>query len=254
MQNSNNNTQVKNNKDSVKKTATFKKPNKEGGFKKPNKEGGFKKPNNSNHVKTINNGEGVKAAFEKAILGLFEKLDKLWETEGGKKYITHLMYSFLPMNKKEVFPIGNFKEHPKYDNTPKLCTLTGFALSDSSFVMDDVTKKHFEEKGKKVNKLVYAIPCAGSSESNKIISASAMIALNDWTRINLEKEASSNSKEFTTIMASVLRKMNGIVKSDVDKTKVVRFDKPKKLTYTLADTFDFTKLKSFNDKEGGSNE
>lgn len=245
MQNSNNNTQVKNNKDAVKKTTAF---------KKPNKEGGFKKPNNSNHVKTINNGEGVKAAFEKSILGLPEKIDKLWETEGGKKYITHLMYSFLPMDKKDVYPIGNFKEHPKYDNTPKLCTLTGFALSDSSFVMDDVTKKHFEEKGKKVNKLVHAIPCSGSLESNKIISVDAMVALSEFVRAKLAKEVSSKVKEFTKIMTAIISKMNRVVESDVDKTKVVRFDKPKKLTYTLADTFDFSKLNLVDNKEGGSNE
>ena len=195
-------------------------------------------------VKKINNGEGVKAAFEKAIRNLPEKLDKLWATEGGKKYISHLMYSFLPMNRKEVFPIGKFEDHSKFNEIPKLCTLTGFAVADSNFKMDEVTKKYFESKERKVNKLVHAIPCVGSIESNKIISFDAMSALNEWVKTNLQKELNQKDKTFHNIMTSIRNKMEGKTTTNVDATKKMRFDNPKSATQTLGDKYDWDSLKS----------
>ena len=114
-----------------------------------------KKQNTGNTEKKVNNGEGVKLAFENAMNKLPEKLDGLWEKEGGKKFLSHLMFSFLPINRKEVFQIGNFDLHKKYNDVPKICALTGFAVADVTFSMDEVTKNHFQEKGLKVNKLVF---------------------------------------------------------------------------------------------------
>lgn len=200
----------------------------------------------------VKNGEGVRIAFEKTVKNLPDRLDKLWETEGGKKYLQHLMFSFIPMNRKEVYKIGLFSENDKYNGLPKICTLTNFAVADSNFTIDIPTKDFFEKRGKSVNKLMFSIPCVGSVNSNKILSTQALNALANWVTSKLEKEEiedsmneNNESGEFTKLISSIMRNMDE--KKNVDKTKKKHFDKnrvesPAKATYTLADKFDFTKI------------
>jgi len=202
--------------------------------------------NNKNKypAKKVKNGEGVKAAFENAIKSLHAKFDKLWADEKGKKYLTHLMFAFLPPYKKEVFRIGNFSDTNKYDNIPKICSLTGFAVSDSSFVMDEVTKKHFDEKGKKVNKLVHPIICYGSTQSNKILSDSALLELNNWVidKINQELVGIIDGDEFRRIISSSRKKSEGKQLGKKKKSKF--FDNPRAATHTIADKYYFDSLKN----------
>lgn len=208
--------------------------------------------NNSkkNTPKKVNNGEGVKAAFENAIKSLPTKFEKLWAEEKGKKYLTHLMFAFLPASKKEVFRIGKFSDHNKFENLPKICSLTGFAVSDSSFAMDEVTKKFFSEKGKKVNKLVHAIICFGSTESNKILSEDALLALNNWVLDKITQEAGGvlEGNEFNRIITSAREKAEG--KGDFKKKKPMHFDNPRAATHTLSDKYDFDSLKNQFTKKG----
>lgn len=198
--------------------------------------------------KKLSNGEGVKVAFENAVKGISKKLDALWINEKGKKYLVHLIFSFLPANDKKVFKIGKFEDHNKYKNLAKVCSLTGFAVSDSSFTMDEATKKHFEEKHQKANKLVHAIPCSGSVESDKILSNDALVALNEWVRLKVVAE---NCKgEFSKLLTASIEKGRikeeknaNSTKSDKSEHKPVTYHKPENSTYTLADKFDFSKLK-----------
>lgn len=201
--------------------------------------------------KKVNNGEGVKVAFTNAVGNISKKLESLWVSEGGKKYLVHLIFSFLPPTEKKVYKISSFDEHSKYSELPKICSLTGFAVSDINFTMDDVTKKFFEQKEKKVNKLVHAIACSGSTDSNKILSNDALIALNDWFQSKISNEiANDKVGDFTKLMRNVVGKNEGEKKNNVDKTKKVKFHNPTKgATYSLADKFNFNSL-DINDKGG----
>lgn len=217
-----------------------------------------KKQNTGNKERKENNGEGVKLAFENAMNKLHEKLDGLWQKEGGKKFLSHLMFAFLPVNKKEVFHIGNFDLHKKYNDIPKICSLTGFAVSDVTFSMDEPTKKYFKEKGMKVNKLVFNIPCVGSTESTKMVSTFALSSFNDWV-IKVIVENSERGKEINKIITAARRKADGTFKVKTEETpkkkkvvsestktlvvdnRIVGDQKPQ--TYTMGDTFDFSKLK-----------
>lgn len=205
--------------------------------------------------KKPNNGEGVKTAFENAIKSLPNKLNKIWETEKGKKFLTHLMFAFLPTNKKEIFPIGNFNEHNKYKELPKICTLTGFAVSDVFFTMDEATKKHFEEKKMKVNKLVFAINSYGSTESTKILSADSLTAFANWVQSKVADEVGSG--EISKIVSSIRKKQEGITqnKEQQKPKKKKAADQPfaGKSTYSLSDKFDFDKLKREVKEKGGNN-
>jgi hypothetical protein len=221
-----------------------------------------KKQNTGNTEKKVNNGEGVKLAFENAMNKLPEKLDGLWEKEGGKKFLSHLMFSFLPINRKEVFQIGNFDLHKKYNDVPKICALTGFAVADVTFSMDEVTKNHFQEKGLKVNKLVFNIPCVGSTESTKMVSTFALNIFNDWVLKALGEGETKKSNEINKIITAARRKADGTFKvktEEAPKKKKVVSENTKNLvvdnqivgeqkpqTYTMGDKFDFSKLK-FND-------
>ncbi len=210
--------------------------------------------NKPKNAPIVNNGEGVKAAYEKAIKNLPEKFEKLWSNEGGKKFLTHMIFSFLPLNKKEVFPIGKFEEHNKYKEVPKVCTLTGFAVSDSGFSMDEVTKKYYSEKRMKVNKLVFAIPCVGSTESTKIVSNEALQGLRDWVKGKCEAELNTKEKDFNRIMSSVLNKMKDkefknkkkpVSEEDKNSSNVSYSNKDiKPATHTLGDKYDWDALKS----------
>lgn len=201
-----------------------------------------KKENNKKEFTKENNGDGVKVAFENSIKNLHERLDKTWSTEGGKKFLTHLMFAFLPVSKKDVFRIGKFEDHPKYKDLEKVCALTGFAVADSNFTMDEVTKKFFEGKGKKVNKLVFAITCYGSNESTKIISNQALQSLCDWASLKSTGKDIVVREEFIKLLISIKKKSEP-KKEQVDETKEMKFHKQPQSTYTLADKFDFDAMK-----------
>ena len=128
--------------------------------------------------------------------------------------------------------------------------------------MDEVTKKHFQEKGLKVNKLVFNIPCVGSNESTKMVSTFALNIFNDWVLKALGEGETKKSNEINKIITAARRKADGTFKvktEEAPKKKKVVSENTKNLvvdnqivgeqkpqTYTMGDKFDFSKLK-FND-------
>lgn len=133
-----------------------------------------------------NNGEGVKKAYEQIVSNLHERFDKMWASEKGRKYLKHVIVSFICDGKTHTFPIQEFSSHIKYKDIPKICAFTGFTVSDVTFTMDEITKEHFKSRDKKINKLVYPIPCIGSHKSSVIISQEAFYALESWIDKNME--------------------------------------------------------------------
>lgn len=175
------------------------------------------------------NTKGVAAAFKDAITNLPNKLNKIWQSEKGRGFIIHLIISFLPTTKKEVFRIGNFSNHKKHNNIPKVCSLTGFAVSDSEFKIDEVTIEHFKKINKKINRLILPIPCVGSTKSNIILSHEALFVFRDWVSKNEDAE------------------LKLILNNEVNK-KFVGEKKPigelkTRATYSIGDKYNLTKLK-----------
>lgn len=177
----------------------------------------------------MNTSKSAKRAFEKALQNLPNKLNKIWESESGKSFIRHLLISFLPHTKKEVYPIGIFTNHKKYNNIPKVCCLTNFAVTDVDFTIDEVTLEYFRKANKNITRVSFAIPCVGSTRSKNILSKDALLAFHTW--------AYKHNDESLKSLIKMQQTENKKVK------KVIKELPEKRATYSLADTFDFQKLK-----------
>ena len=175
---------------------------------------------------------------------VFQKLEKMYETEGGKKFIGHLLRSFFPVNKSEY--VWEKKEKPMR------CCITGDNLisKDEAFQATmEVTPEEFMEYlkasfnpentepvehpiKKKLGKKILGIEC---KSSDKFLSTQAFKQLHNFYATKLLKGDGHMNWLSKRMMAeagiSGMRKSGVEITENEEKTVIKKIDKPKKVTF-----------------------
>jgi hypothetical protein len=173
--------------------------------------------------------------FNKYINNIPLKLNKMLKDKKERKFVKHLIYSFVKDSQNKTFLINKFDDYEKYKNIPKICSLTGFIVSDTtSKEIDEPTINYFKNINKKIKKNTIPLSCYGSTESNKLLSASAFNELKKWFLDNIEKEKNG------TLKGNFFR---SFIKNELKNKKKKYFDFPRAATYSIKDKIDLNKLK-----------